>query len=49
VSQVLAKFKYGGNVDAAHRRAVVARLNSRGDPGDEAAAEHVLRRLEAGG
>ena len=49
VSQVLAKFKYGGNVDAAHRRAVVAQLNSRGDPGDEAAAEHVLRRLEAGG
>jgi transcriptional regulator len=48
VSQVLAKFKYGGNVDAAHRRAVVARLNSRGGPGDEAAAEHVLRRLESG-
>jgi transcriptional regulator len=49
VSHVIAKFKYGGNVDAAHRRAVVAQLNSRGDPGDEAAAEHVLRRLEAGG
>jgi transcriptional regulator len=48
VSQVLAKFKYGGNVDAAHRRAVVARLNSRGRPGDDAAAEHVLRRLESG-
>jgi len=48
VSQVLAKFKYGGNVDAAHRRAVVARLNSRGGPGDDAAAEHVLRRLESG-
>jgi hypothetical protein len=27
----------------------VARLNARGRPGDEAAAEHVLRRLEAGG
>jgi transcriptional regulator len=48
VSQVHAKFKYGGNVDAAHRRAVVARLNSRGRPGDDAAAEHVLRRLESG-
>jgi transcriptional regulator len=48
VSQVLAKFKYGGNVDAAHRRAVVARLNDRGGPGDDAAAEHVLRRLESG-
>jgi transcriptional regulator len=49
VSQVLAKFKYGGNVDEAHRRAVVARLNGRGGPGDEAAAEHVLRRMEGGG
>ncbi len=48
VSQVFAKFKYGGNVDAAHRRAVVARLNARGGPGDEAAADHVLRRLESG-
>jgi transcriptional regulator len=48
VSQVLAKFKYGGNVDAAHRRAVVARLNERGGAGDEAAAEHALRRLEGG-
>ena len=46
VSQVLAKFKYGGNVDEAHRRAVVARLNGRGGPGDEAAAEHLLRRME---
>jgi transcriptional regulator len=49
VSQVVAKFKYGGNVDAAHRRAVVARLNERGGRGDEAAADHVLRRLEPGG
>ena len=48
VSQVLAKFKYGGNVDEAHRRAVVARLNERDGPGDEAAAEHVLRRMEPG-
>lgn len=49
VSKVLAKFKYGGNVDEPHRQAVVARLNQRGGPGDEAAAEHVLRRLEPGG
>jgi transcriptional regulator len=47
VEQVTAKFKYGGNVDEAHRRAVVERLRSRGGVGDEAAARHVLRRLEA--
>jgi transcriptional regulator len=47
VSQVLAKFKYGGNVDAAHRRAVVAQLQARGGPGDEAAADHVRRRMAA--
>ena len=46
VEQVTAKFKYGGNVDEAHRRAVVARLRSRGAGGDEAAARHVLRRLD---
>ena len=45
VEQASAKFKYGGNVDAAHRRAVVERLRERGEPGDEAAAGHVLRRL----
>ena len=42
-----AKFKYGGNVDEAHRMAVVARLRERGGPGDAAAADHVLRRLES--
>jgi transcriptional regulator len=46
VDQVSAKFKYGGNVDEAHRRAVVERLNRRDDPGDAAAAGHVVRRLE---
>jgi transcriptional regulator len=46
VEQVTAKFKYGGNVDEAHRRAVVSRLRERGSVGDEAAARHVLRRLE---
>jgi transcriptional regulator len=47
VEQVSAKFKYGGNVDEAHRRAVVERLRERGGPGDEAAAGHVVRRLQA--
>jgi transcriptional regulator len=47
VTQVTAKFKYGGNVDAAHREAVVARLHERGGPGDAAAATHVLRRLQS--
>jgi transcriptional regulator len=46
VEQVTAKFKYGGNVDAAHRRAVVARLRRRDGPGDAAAASHVERRLD---
>jgi transcriptional regulator len=46
VEQVSAKFKYGGNVDGAHRRAVVERLHERGTAGDDAAAAHVLRRLE---
>jgi transcriptional regulator len=45
VESVSAKFKYGGNVDAAHRLAVVERLRVRQGPGDEAAAGHVLRRL----
>jgi transcriptional regulator len=47
VEQVLAKFKYGGNVDEAHRLAVVERLRSRGGAGDEAAAGQVVRRLDA--
>jgi len=46
VEEVSAKFKYGGNVDEPHRRAVVERLETRGAPGDEAAAAHVVRRLE---
>jgi len=45
VREVLAKFKYGGNVDAAHRAAVADRLASRGGPGDAAARGHVLRSL----
>ena len=46
VESVSAKFKYGGNVDDAHRRAVVERLRERSGPGDDAAAAHVVRRLE---
>jgi transcriptional regulator len=46
VEAVSAKFKYGGNVDEAHRLAVVERLRARNGPGDAAAAAHVLRRLE---
>ena len=46
VDEVRAKFKYGGNVDAAHRRAVIARLEARDGPGDRAAAAHAARRLD---
>lgn len=45
VDDVRAKFKYGGNVDVAHRQAVVAHLGRRAGPGDAAAAVHTLRRL----
>ena len=45
VEQVAAKFKYGGNVDEAHRRAVAQRLQQRHRRGDAAAAGHVMRRL----
>jgi transcriptional regulator len=47
VSEVRAKFKYGGNVDADHRLAVAERLDARGGPGDKAAAAHLRRRLAA--
>jgi transcriptional regulator len=39
-----AKFKYGGNVDDAHRAAIVAHLAERGGPGDRAATAHLNRR-----
>ena len=45
VRDVAAKFKYGGNVDAAHRAAVADRLASRAGPGDAAARAQVLRSL----
>ncbi|MGZ4676979.1 MAG: FMN-binding negative transcriptional regulator [Acidimicrobiia bacterium] len=44
IDQVRAKFKYGGNVDDAHRRAVLDRLVVRDGPGDRAAAGHLRRR-----
>ena len=47
VEEVVAKFKYGGNVDEPHRRAVIEHLRGRGGPGDEAAARHAERRLAA--
>ena len=46
IEEVRAKFKYGGNVDAAHRRAAAERLEARGGPGDQAAAARVRDRLE---
>jgi transcriptional regulator len=44
IREVTGKFKYGGNVDEAHRAAIVARLDERGGPGDAAARAHVERR-----
>ena len=44
VRDVIGKFKYGGNVDAEHRRAVAERLATRNGPGDEAARRHLARR-----
>jgi transcriptional regulator len=44
ITGVTGKFKYGGNVDRAHREAVAARLQHRGATGDQAATAHLLRR-----
>jgi transcriptional regulator len=44
VTDVRAKFKYGGNVDDAHRSAVVQHLQQRGGPGDAAAVRQLRRR-----
>jgi len=46
VEEVASKFKFGGNVDVVHRRAVADRLTSRGATGDLAAAAHARRRIE---
>jgi transcriptional regulator len=45
-TEVRAKFKYGGNVDSEHRRAVADHLAERDGPGDRAARDHLLRRLD---
>ncbi|NJP23538.1 FMN-binding negative transcriptional regulator [Microbispora hainanensis] len=45
VQKINGKFKFGGNVDEAHRRYVAERLAERGGPGDRAARDHLLRRL----
>jgi transcriptional regulator len=39
---VTAKFKFGGNVDAAHRLAVAERLAARDEPGDREARKALL-------
>lgn len=44
VREVRPKFKYGGNVDDAHRAAVVEHLAARRGPGDAAAIAHLRRR-----
>jgi len=46
ITTVRSKFKYGGNVDAAHRKAVANRLAERDGPGDRAAVSHLRRRLD---
>jgi transcriptional regulator len=44
VRDVRAKFKYGGNVDDAHRAEVAEQLTERDGPGDAAALQHLRRR-----
>jgi transcriptional regulator len=44
VREVRAKFKYGGNVDDAHRAQVAQLLAERHGPGDAAALAHLRRR-----
>jgi transcriptional regulator len=44
VRDVRAKFKYGGNVDDAHRAAVARQLAERNGPGDAASLAHLRRR-----
>ena len=48
VREVTGKFKYGGNVDQAHRDAVADRLRQRRGPGDAAALTHLARRNPRG-
>jgi transcriptional regulator len=44
IREVTGKFKYGGNVDDAHRRAIAQRMAARSGPGDAAAKVHLERR-----
>jgi transcriptional regulator len=44
VTDVRAKFKYGGNKEAAHVREIADRLEERGSRADLAARDHALRR-----
>ena len=46
ISDVRAKFKYGGNRPRAHRQNVAEHLEARGGPMDDAARAHLMRRLE---
>lgn len=48
VTQVRAKFKYGGNKPEEVQRRVAGLLADRAAPGDAAARAHQLRRLSAG-
>jgi hypothetical protein len=43
MEDVRTKFKYGANVDGAHRDAVAAHLAARGGPGDRAAIAQMRR------
>lgn len=45
IQEVRAKFKYGNNVDDAHRLAVADHLSQRNGPGDMAARRHILERM----
>jgi len=49
VSDVRAKFKYGGNVDDEHRAFVTSQLRERSGPGDSAAVGHLQRRTPPSG
>ena len=42
--EIRGKFKYGGNVDEAHRAGVASRLSRRSGAGDRAALAHLQRR-----
>lgn len=45
IAEVRAKFKYGGNADVEHRRAVATRLAERDGPGDRMALQHLNEQL----